>query len=196
MARELIICSTPECEGEIWGNFSSGKVVREYVFCSQCRRMHSSHALVVQAKHGKSIVAIIEEAKMFASASRMADYIGVSFVTMYTWIKKYYGMTFQEFKRTYICKSDKCYLLNIKRSSYSRHDYILKKIRDKRYCACLNALEEDHIMTDAPIRVISSILAGKPRILKISDNTFAITPNPVRFTRKLFPVYELYDLDI
>jgi hypothetical protein len=123
----------------------------------------------------------------------MADYIGVSFVTMYHWIKRYYGMTFQQFRRSHICKSDKCYLLNIKRSSYSRHDYILKKIRDKRYCACINALERDHIMTNAPVGVISSILVGRPKISKISDNVFAVMPNPVRFPHKLFPVYGMFD---
>ena len=166
---------------------------KEFNFCKSCRSAHSSHALIIQAKHGKSIAEIIEEAKIFASASRMADYIGVSFVTMYHWIRKYYGMTFQEFRRRHICKSDKCYLLNIRRSSYSRHDYILKKIRDKRYCACINALEKDHIMTDAPIKVISSILVGCPRISRISDNTFTIVPSPIRFPHKLFPIYNLYD---
>jgi len=192
MTKELAKCNTLWCDGKV--RFSYNKSIRKsYTFCRKCRNEHSFHALVIQVKHEKPIIEVINEARMFGSASRMSDFIGVSFVTMYHWIKKYYEMTFQQFRRTYICKSDKCYLLDIKRSSYSRHDYILKKIRDKRYCACINALEKDHIMTNAPMSVISSILVGRPTITKISDNLFAVVPSPVRFSNELFPIYELSD---
>lgn len=190
MTKELVRCNTPECYNKAWAN-SNWKNKKDYIFCKDCRSVHSYDVLVVQAKHEKPIKEIILESRMFGSASYMADYIGVSFVTMYHWIKKYFGMTFQEFRRAYICKSDKCYLLNIRMSSYSRHDYILKKIRDKRYCACINALEKDHIMTNAPIGLIPSILVGRPEVVKISDDTFAIMPSPVRFSDKLSPIYDL-----
>jgi hypothetical protein len=152
---------------------------RDFVFCPKCREDHSLRVLKTQAEHEKSIKEVILDSRMFKSANGMADYVGVSFVTMYNWIQKYFGMTFQEFRRTYICKSSRCYLLNIGRSSYSRNDYILKKIRSKsNYCACINALEPNHIMTDCPVDVISGILRGCPSIKKISDKLFSLAPTP------------------
>jgi len=134
---------------------------------------------------------VILSASKFKTASGMADYIGVSFVTIYHWIKRYFNCTFQEFRRTHICKQrgEKCYLLDITRSSYSRHDYVLKKIRSKRYCACINALENNLIMTNAPIPIVQSILRGKPAIDQISDGTFALVPTPVYFEHAKTPVY-------
>lgn len=140
----------------------------------KCKRKHSYHVLVIQLEHGKKIQDVILDAKMFKSASNMADYLGVSFVTIYHWLKKYFNMTYQEFKREYICKSDKCYFLNIENSTYSRNDYILKKIRDKRYCACVDMVQKNYIMTNAPLNVISSIIRGNPKISKINDNKFTL----------------------
>lgn len=174
--RKEVKCQTPYCDNTFVIN-TNKSLKRKYSFCMKCKREHSYHALVVQVEHNKKIQDIILDAKMFKSASNMADYLGVSFVTMYHWFKKYFNMTYQEFKRKYICKSDKCYLLSIKNSTYSRNDYILKKIRDKRYCACVDMTQKNCIMTNAPITVISSIIRGSPNIDKINDNKFVLSDN-------------------
>jgi hypothetical protein len=189
MERNLITCDTPGCGEEIHLDVV-GISIGEYIFCQKCKKEHSHHVLAIQVKHGKLIREIIDEAKIFKSANHMADFIGISFVTMYHWLQKYYGMTFQQFKRTYICKSESCYLLNIQRSSYSRDDYILRKIRDRRYCACINALEKDHIMTNAPLKILPFVLAGKPRIAEISDRVFTLIPTPVKFEHSVSPIYD------
>jgi len=121
----------------------------------------------------------------------MADYIGVSFVSVYHWILQYFNMSFQEFRRKYICKKSSrgsCYHLDLGRSTYSRNDYVVKKIKAKRYCACLNALEDNLIMTNAPVSVMQSVLRGRPRIEKISDDVFALVPDPLKFVG-LMPIY-------
>ena len=154
------------------------------VFCPACRSDHSLKVLKIQVDHEKSIKEVILDARIFKSANGMADYVGVSFVTMYNWIQKYFEMSFQEFRRTYICKSSSCYLLNIERSSYSRNDYILKKIRSRsNYCACINSLEPNHIMTNCSQEVVSSILRGSPAIKKISDGLFSLAPNPIIYLK-------------
>lgn len=178
--RKLITCTTPYCDNSILLRDDKDPPM----FCPACRSEHSLTALKIQKEHGLPIKQVILDSRIFKSANGMADYVGITFVTMYNWIKKYFGMHFQEFRRTYICKSDACYLLNISRSSYSRNDYVLKKIRSRaNYCACFNALEPDHIMTNCPPDVVSSILRGYPVIRKISDRFFALAPRPAHFRR-------------
>jgi len=179
VSRKLITCQNYNCDNTILVPFALLEN-REYFFCPECLSGHSHHALVAQAEHEKSIQDIIIDAAFFKTASNMAAYIGISFVTMYHWIRKYFDMSFQEFKRTYICKSNKCYLIDIKNSSYSRNDYVLKKIKNRRYCACLNSLEPNHIMTNAPVSVLQGIIRGRPSIEKISDNLFSLGVTPVK----------------
>lgn len=184
------VCDTPYCEADIpQGELK--KPIKGRFFCSGCRSDHSLRVLTAQADHELPIKDILLEASTFQSAGGMADYIGVSFVTVYNWISKYYSMTFQEFRRQFICKSssrDKCYVLDIRRSSYSRHDYVLKKIRARRFCACINTLDDSLIMTNAPLHVVQEILRGRPEIKKINDDTFALVPSPVN-DNPVTPVY-------
>ena len=186
--RKLVTCSTPGCYSSILLK-EIVPVDTEYIFCPKCRGDHSLKVLKIQVDHERSILEVILDARIFKSANGMADYVGVSFVTMYNWIQKYFGMSFQEFRRTYVCKSTNCYLLNIERSSYSRNDYILKKIRSRsNYCACINSLEPNFIMTNCPRDLVSSILRGYPAIKKISDKVFSLAPKPI-LRKKVRPVH-------
>jgi len=187
LSRRLITCNNYNCDNTILVPFALLES-RDYFFCPECLAEHSHRALVAQAEHEKSIQEIIIDAAFFKTASNMAAYIGISFVTMYHWIKKYFDMSFQEFKRTYICKSDKCYLIDIKNSSYSRNDYVLKKIKNRRYCACLNSLEPNHIMTNAPLSLLQSIIRGRPVVERISDGFFSLGVTPVK-DFSLTPIY-------
>ncbi len=180
--RQLVECETPYCYNCFFvtdEKFSSKQHKGNKLFCGDCSKEHSYHVLTVQADYEKSIKEIILEAKFFNTASGMADYIGVSFVTIYHWIKKYFGITFQEFKRDFICKSEKCYLVNIEKSPYSRGDYVLKKIRDERHCACINELGSNFMMTNAPLGIVSQILDRE-----ITDRKFLF-----RKSKKLLPIY-------
>ena len=176
-------CSSPGCKNKI-GN--SAYASDGLYFCSKCKSEHSLCALRLQVDHGKSIQEVILDARLFKTANGMADYIGVSFVTLYNWIEKYFkdsdgkGLTFQGFRREYICKSKGCHLIDIKRTSYSRSDYILKKIRNKGKCACIKSLASNLIMTNASPSDIRSILRGAPTIKKITDGVFALYPTPVK----------------
>lgn len=182
--REIVTCATPYCDNLI--------LLREpavsYTFCPKCKVEHSLKILKIQVDHEKPIKEVILDARIFKSANGMADYVGVTFVTMYNWIRKYFKMSFQQFRRTYICKSASCYLLNISRSSYSRNDYILKKIRSRsNYCACINSLEPDHVMTNCPPEMVAGILRGYPVIKKISDKLFSLAPRPIHY-RNIKPI--------
>jgi len=183
-------CDTPYC-GKLIPSARLKRPIKGYYFCGQCRDEHSYRVLVAQADHDAPIKDILLQASTFRSAEGMAAYIGVSFVTIYHWIRRYFNLSFQEFRRQHICKNGlrgKCYLLDIRRSSYTRHDYVLKKIRSKRYCACINALEGDLIMTNAPVDVVQSLMRGMPKIEQISDDKYALVPDPIKASR-LRPIY-------
>lgn len=179
-------CKTPYCDAIV--QVAVKPKYKEYVFCDKCKKEHSLAVLQVQADLKMPIKEALIEARIFRTANLMGDFLGVSFVTLYNWVRKYYGMSFQEFRRQYICRSAKCYLLNISRSSYSREDYVLRKIRGQRYCACINALEKNYIMTNAPVGVISQILRGSPRVVQVSDTVFSLAPQPLKIKR-IFPIY-------
>ena len=118
----------------------------------------------------------------------MGDYLGVSFVTIYHWIEKYFFMTYQEFKRKYICKCDKCYLLDISISPYSRNDYILNKIRNRRYCACFDSRYPNYVMTKMPLDQVLALFRSKPKVDIIREGVYAIVPDAVKFNRTVNPV--------
>jgi len=178
--KHHVQCDSPDCNKYFTVsnpyNYGRGK------YCTSCRERHSTKVLTIQREHELTIQEVIcEGAQYFSSAESIADYIGVSFVTVYNWIEKYFGFSFQEFRRKYICKSTRCYSLNIKRASYSKSDYILKKLRDKRYCSCVSSLDPNYIMTCAPIYVVTEVLKGSPKIEKVSDKVFEVAPNQVKF---------------
>jgi len=183
----FVSCESPGC-----ANVVTEDNDRHPYFCDQCREDHSYHTLLVQVEHDSPIRdLILEAAAMFGSAARMADYFDVCFVTVYSWLEKYFNMRFQEFRRAYICKSDRCYTLDIRRSSYSRNDYVLKKLKSRRYCACVNALDSNMITTNAPLSEIQDVFRGSPRIEQITDNCYALVTNPVEMKAELGldPVY-------
>lgn len=180
-------CNTPYCKNIVYSN--SRPKVGEYTFCSECRKEHSYSVLVLQVTLQKPIRDIlVEAAQLFKSASNCSQFLGASFVSYYSWVKKYFDMTFAEFKRTYVCKNRRCRLVDIKSSCYSRNDYVLKKVRSRHYCACINALEKDHIMTTAPEALVQEILRGAVKVVKVSDSIFSTKPKSYRY-RRLFPVY-------
>ena len=193
MQRKWVTCDTPGCTEEIAVPSNSVRRRGAYYFCKTCRKNYSYPVLVTQVQHGYGIQQVIlDAASMFNNVSGIAAYVGVSFVTIYNWLEKYFGMSFQEFKRTYICKSPKCYILNIQGSPYCRYDYILKKIKRQRYCACSSVLDSNQLMTNAPIDVVEKILRGNTRVEKLNDSAFMLVPEPVRLTYPvslgIFPV--------
>jgi len=184
--RQMVECSSPGCyECFFVGKDKPGV---GHLFCKKCREEHSYHVLVVQAEHQDQIRKVLLDSRVFNTAAGMADYVGVSFVSIYHWIQRYFGMTFQEFRREHICKSDKCYLLDISGSPYSRGDYVLKKIKDRRYCACINELGRSHMMTNAPFDLVSQILGTKLKIVgflyRRPDQV-----SPIRIPKVIKPIY-------
>lgn len=184
--RKRLLCDTPNCTNNVPIFDDIKRIKGTYLFCRECRMKYSSYVLVIQAQHGYEIREILlDAANLFSNVSGIAAYVGVSFVTVYNWLEKYFEMSFQEFKRMYICKSPKCYTLNIQGNTYSRYDYVLKKIKRQRYCACSSVLDKNQIMTNAPLSVIQEILRGGARLERITDASFILVPQPIKFLHPL-----------
>ena len=185
--RRVLKCDSPNCNNEFVVPERSYSERGAYHFCKKCRSAHSYRVLVIQAQHGYEIrEVILDAATMFQSVSGIADYMSVSFVTVYNWLEKYFNMTFQEFKRQHICKSPHCYIIDIQGSAYSRYDYVLKKIKRQLYCACSSVFDKNKIMTNAPLSVVQDILRGGTQMEKITDDSFMVVPEPVKV---VFPVH-------
>lgn len=192
--RPKLPCDTPYCDNEVPVSRNFVKAPGSYVFCKECRSRYSYHVLVTQVQHGYDIQAILlDAASLFTNVSGIAAYVGVSFVTIYNWLDKYFHMSFQEFKRLHICRSPKCYTLNIQGSTYSRYDYILKKIKRQRYCACSSVMDKNQIMTNAPLSVIQEILRSGTHVEKVNDSSFLLVPTPIKTIHPVhlgvFPVH-------
>jgi hypothetical protein len=184
-------CASFNCENQISYDLGDDKTPLNsnvFKFCEECRSKHSITVLELQNEHENDIRSIILEAsKVYSTCSKISDYLGVSFVTIYNWIRIYFNMSFSEFKREHICKSKGCHLVDISRCSYSRLDYVLKKVQQEGYCSCINALDSGMVMTKAPPSVIEGLLRGFPKIERIHDNVFRVAPNPVRGLGKKIP---------
>lgn len=174
-------CSSPFCNNPVSGLSSVD-------FCDACKEEHSPAVLRVQVEHGKLIRDVLFDAKIFRSAQGMADYIGISFVSLYNWVEKYFGITYQEFKRRYICRSTKCYRLDIRRSNYKRSDYILKKLRGVGRCACVNVPQSNVIMTNASKSEIIQIFKGSPEVKEVETGLFMLAPLAIH-CRKTDPLH-------
>jgi hypothetical protein len=178
--------STPYCESII----QTPNEDKHYNFCELCRSEHSYYVLTIQAQHGYPIKdVILDAASLFKNVTGMADYVGVSFVTMYNWLRKYFNVSFGEFKRQYICKSSRCYSLDIRNSSYNRSDYILRKLKQKYYCACSNIFEKGQIITNAPKEIANQIIKSAPPVDTAIVDHFQELPVAVSL---IYPVYVVY----
>lgn len=172
----LNICKSPGCSNSV-------KRVASTNYCNECRKEHSSYVLDLQVEHGKPIKEIILDARIFQNAQCMADYIGISFVSLYGWIEKYFGMNFTEFKREYICRSRYCKNINLEGSSL-KLDYAAQRLRSRMYCVCVNSKEPNKIMTNAPSKTISELFETSHTFKESEDGEMIADVQPVKFEPK------------
>src|ERR1700679_721403 len=75
-------------------------------YCRSCRLEYSTKALELMTSFQAPIGAILVGAtKLFTTAQGIADYLGISLPTLYSWITRYHSLSFRQFKRKHICSS-------------------------------------------------------------------------------------------
>lgn len=185
MRLKLVKCSSPNCDVSFF--VKHFKEDTNY-FCKKCRRLHSLPVLEKQAEHDTPIKQLILDSRIMNNASGMADYIGISFVSMYNWIQKYFGMTFQEFRCEYICKTPSCYKVKLENFNVIEQEELLNKLKALGYCVCSNSLEKGTITTKAPPSIIARLLKERKKRKPIQDKTITYGKFPT-YLKSVQPTY-------
>ena len=129
-------CRTPWCKDSV--SVQVGNINVKKFYCTNCNDSHEKQILELQYLHNKPIrEVLVDEAKLFnfKSLSILADAFESSIPCVRKWITKYFGISWDEFRREYHCKGSACLRFNTDtvRNKY----YIRAKIKKERICACL-----------------------------------------------------------
>ena len=136
MSYRIQKCRTPWCTNQL--SIKVGNVNRKLLYCDDCKSQHEKQVLELQHLHAKPIKEILlEEATLFnfKSISILSDALESDINSTRLWIKKYFSVSWDEFRRIYKCKDAKCIrydMTNIKNKYYLR-----QQISSEYICSCL-----------------------------------------------------------
>ena len=136
MSYRIQKCRTPWCTIQL--SIKVGNVNRKLLYCDDCKNNHDKQVLELQHLHNKDIKEILlEEATLFnfKSLSILSDALESDINSVRLWIKKYFNVNWDEFRRIYKCKDIQCIrydMANIKNKYYLR-----KQISSEYICSCL-----------------------------------------------------------
>lgn len=118
-----MVCKIPGCGAS--GTLKDG-------YCSTCIQSFSPRALELMVEMGLNpIKLLIFAASQFTRALQIADFLGISLPTLYTWLFRYFGLTFNDFKMKYICKEKKCIVVDFSASAYAWRYTMSDRIREE-----------------------------------------------------------------
>ena len=136
MSYRIQKCRTPWCTTQL--SIKVGNVNRKLLYCDDCKNIHEKQVLELQHLHASPIKEILlEQASLFnfKSLSILSDALESDINSTRLWIKKYFNVGWDEFKRIYKCKDAQCTrydMVNIKNKYYLR-----KQIGTEYICSCL-----------------------------------------------------------
>lgn len=123
----------------------------ENKFCPTCRQNFGGRykALQLQSERGKPITDIIIDAGRTAFDScyggtretgrnvieRFRLNLGVRRITLHDWLQFFFGLTWLDWKRTYICRTRSCSIVDTSACSVSKY-YVVDKFRKNGVCSC------------------------------------------------------------
>jgi len=185
LARYRVKCDNPFCTNFF---FADKALFRDpnLKFCRECKEGHSYQALSLQVKHKKPIKQVLIDAtKLFHSAVNIADYLGISFPTFYRWLGVYFDMDFQSWKRQYICRAQRCCVLDISSMPIVYRYHVTETIKKNRACACFVAMgDQSLLVTSARPEKLRDIFRNAPEM--VSDGTGI---NKIRYPVRFVNLY-------
>lgn len=102
-----------------------------------CRRTNSEKVLITQADFDSPIRAVlIEFVRIYPKADALAGALGVSQVTLYAWVRHFFGLKFDDFRRTHLCRTKQCLILSTQDMKPTEKYYAIGKIRQRGICSC------------------------------------------------------------
>jgi hypothetical protein len=168
--RVRVKCNNPFCSNYFFADKLAYKDVN-FKFCKVCKTQHSYQALVLQTQSGLPIKdLILESSRKFDTAIGMSDYLSISIPTLYAWLRAYWNMDFQSWKRTYICKANKCMLLDFQAMPITYKYHISETIRKHNCCACFIPIGDTTLLiTSAKPSKLRDMFRNMPEV--VSDGT-------------------------
>ncbi len=136
MSYRIQKCRTPWCTIQL--SIKVGNINRKLLYCDTCKEAHDKQVLELQHLHNKGIKEILlDEATLFnfKSLSILSDALESDINSTRLWIRKYFSVNWDEFRRIYKCKDMQCEkysMANIKNKYYLR-----KQISSEYVCSCL-----------------------------------------------------------
>lgn len=133
-------------------------------FCPKCRESLGGRvkALQLQVEEGRPIQDIIVQAGRAAFDSyvedgrdvigRFSKNLGIQYEILHEWLRAFFGLSWPDWKRRYICAAHSCSVVDVSRvrttrpHRYSKY-YPIEKLREKGVCSC-PILGDDLILID------------------------------------------------
>lgn len=139
----VLKCKSRYCAKQVTVTVCNRRKVAFY--CIACKKEHETKVLELQYQHDmliRELLLYVSKMFNFRSVSHIADYLETHSLYVKFWIKKYFGMDFDEFRQTYFCKTNNCTKVDI--SGIKNKYYFVNKIKNKDLCACLT--KSDNIL--------------------------------------------------
>ena len=136
MSYRIQKCRTPWCTNQL--SIKIGNTNRKLLYCTDCKDAHDKQVLELQYLHSKGIKDILlEEATLFnfKSLSILSDALESDINSTRSWIKKYFGVDWDEFRRIYKCNDNECIKYNM--TNIKNKYYLRKQIGKEYICSCL-----------------------------------------------------------
>jgi hypothetical protein len=143
---------TPECGGRFFVRARSLEAVKAWKnkFCPSCRERFGGRfvALRLQVDQGAAITDIIvtagrsafdwySEAEGRDVLTRFGDSLGVSYHTLHDWLQFFFGLSWPDWKRRFICAGHSCSIVDVSALTSGRPKYyVVDQLRRKGICSC------------------------------------------------------------
>jgi hypothetical protein len=156
-----VTCTGYGCDRPIEGAFE---------FCQQCRDEYSIKALELMREFGAPIQQVIIEAtKMFQDAQGIADYLGVSLPTLYSWIHRFQRVSFKQFKRKYVCAGKTCIVVDHGSTEYAWKYTISDRVHNRKGCICFVEGSDRLFLTTMSAEAVSEVLHAEVVLERSTD---------------------------
>jgi hypothetical protein len=159
---ELTQCTAYGCSNKLENN--------QFAFCKQCREDYSLKALELMRSFGAPIRQVLVEAtKLFVDAQGIADYLGVSLPTLYSWINRFHNMSFRQFRRKYICSGRTCIVVDHGSTDYAWKYTISDRIHTRKGCMCFVEGSDRLMMTTLSAESVAEALHSEVALERSTD---------------------------
>lgn len=96
-----------------------------------------------------------------ACAQSIADYLGISLPTLYSWVSRYYGMTFAQFERKFLCRGRRCIVVDYSAADYQWRYTMTDRVNGvPRGCMCFIKNNTNLMMVTLPPEALEKALSA------------------------------------